>query len=76
MKEKLPQVTCRQLIRALKRAGYEEQRQQGSHLHLRRAADGRRVTVPVHPRRNVPPGTLLAILRDADISREEFITLL
>lgn len=75
MNENLPQVTCRQLLRALKRAGFKEQRQQGSHLHLRRA-DGKRVTVPVHPRRNVPPGTLRAILRDADISREEFLALL
>ena len=76
MNGKLPRVTCRQLIRALRRAGFQEQRQQGSHLHLRRVADGRRVTVPVHPRRIVPAGTLLAILRDADISKEEFLALL
>jgi len=37
MSPKLPRVDCRQLVRALKRAGFEEQRQRGSHLHLRRA---------------------------------------
>ena len=76
MTPKLPQVNCRQLIRALKRAGFEEQRQRGSHLHLRRKADGRRVTVPVHKGRAVPPGTLRAILRDADVSVGEFQRLL
>jgi predicted RNA binding protein YcfA (HicA-like mRNA interferase family) len=76
MNPKLPRVNCQQLVRALKRAGYEEQRQRGSHLHLRRESDGRRVTVPVHKGRTVPVGTLRAILRDADISVEEFRDLL
>jgi predicted RNA binding protein YcfA (HicA-like mRNA interferase family) len=76
MSPKLPRVDCRQLVRALKRAGFEEQRQRGSHLHLRRASDGKRVTVPVHQGRTVPVGTLRAILRDADISVDEFRELL
>jgi predicted RNA binding protein YcfA (HicA-like mRNA interferase family) len=76
MSPKLPRVDCRQLVRALKRAGFEEQRQRGSHLHLRRASDGKRVTVPVHQGRTMPVGTLRAILRDADISVDEFRELL
>ena len=76
MSPKLPRVDCRQLIRALKRAGFEEQRRRGSHLHLHRASDGKRVTVPVHKGRIVPIGTLRAILRDAGISVEEFRELL
>ena len=76
MSPKLPRVGCRQLVRALKRAGFEEQRQRGSHLHLRRAYDGKRVTVPVHQGQTVPIGTLRAILRDADISVDEFHELL
>ncbi len=76
MSPKLPRVGCRQLVRALKRAGFEELRQRGSHLHLRRASDGKRVTVPVHQGRTVPVGTLRAILRDADIGVEEFRELL
>jgi predicted RNA binding protein YcfA (HicA-like mRNA interferase family) len=76
MSDKLPRVDCQQLIRALKNAGFEEQRQRGSHLHLRRASDNRRVTVPVHTGRTVPVGTLRGILRDADISIDEFRDLL
>ena len=76
MSPKLPSVNARQLIRALKRAGFEEQRQRGSHLHLKRDSDGKRVTVPVHKGRSIPTGTLRAILRDADISIEAFLELL
>lgn len=76
MNPRLPRVECRQLIRVLKRAGFEEQRQRGSHLTMRRVSDGRRVTVPVHEGRTIPPGTLRAILRDAAISADEFHKLL
>jgi predicted RNA binding protein YcfA (HicA-like mRNA interferase family) len=60
----------------LKRAGFEEQQQRGSHLHMRRASDGKRVTVPIHQGRTVPVGTLRAILRDADVTVDEFLDLL
>jgi len=76
MSPKLPSINARQLIRALKRAGFEEQRQRGSHPHLKRVSDGTRVTVPVHKGRSIPTGTLRAILRDADISVEAFLELL
>jgi predicted RNA binding protein YcfA (HicA-like mRNA interferase family) len=76
MSEKLPRVDCQQLVRALKRAGFVEQRQKGSHLHMRRASDNKRVTVPIHKGRTMPIGTLRGILRDANISIDEFRTLL
>lgn len=76
MSRKLPRVNCEQLVRALKRAGFVERRQRGSHLHLRRESDGKRVTVPIHKGRTVPIGTLRSILRDADITVEEFRELL
>jgi len=62
MSEKLPRIDCHDLLRALKRAGYEEVRQRGSHIHLRRKSDRRRVTVPCHQSRDIPTGTLRAIL--------------
>ena len=76
MSDRLPRIDSQDLIRALKRAGFEEQRQRGSHLHLRRAADRRRVTVPVHAGRVIPPGTLQGILRDAGISADDLRALL
>jgi predicted RNA binding protein YcfA (HicA-like mRNA interferase family) len=76
MSEKFPRIDCQELIRALERAGFVKKRQKGSHLHMWREADKKRVTVPVHKGKIVPPGTLRAILRDADISFEEFRELL
>jgi predicted RNA binding protein YcfA (HicA-like mRNA interferase family) len=76
MSPKLPRVEGRQVVQALRRAGFEEQRQRGSHLHLRRQSDGKRVTVPVHQGQTIPIGTLRAILRDADLGVEEFRELL
>jgi len=76
MSPRLRQVTCDDLVRALKRAGFEERRQRGSHLHMWRSADNARVTIPVHPGRTVPTGTLRAILRDAGLSMDELADLL
>ncbi len=76
MSEKLPRVDCQKLIRAPERAGFVKKRQKGSHLHMWREVDKKRVTVPVHKGKIVPPGTLRAILRDADISADEFWELL
>ncbi len=76
MSEKLPRVDCDDLIRALRRAGFVSVRQRGSHVHLKRYSDNRRVTVPMHKGRTVPIGTLKAILRDADIDPDKFRELL
>jgi predicted RNA binding protein YcfA (HicA-like mRNA interferase family) len=76
MNPRLARVTGQQLVRALEKAGYEQQRQRGSHVRLKRSSDGRRVTVPLHARRQIPIGTLRAILRDADITPQEFNKLL
>ena len=76
MSGQLPRLGAGQLVRALKRAGFEEKRQKGSHSHLKRESDKRRVTVPIHKGRDIPMGTLRGILKDADLSIEEFKRLL
>lgn len=76
MSPKLQRVKPRELVRALKNAGFSEQQQRGSHLRMWRGIDKRLVIVPMHPGKDVPTGTLRGILRDADISPEEFLELL
>ncbi len=71
----LPMLTARQVIRALEKAGFQVQRQTGSHVRLKHA-DGRVVTVPVHASQDVGRGLLRKILRDADITPAELLTLL
>jgi len=76
MSEKLPRIDCQDLVRVLKRAGFVQDRQRGSHLHLKRPSDNRRVTVPIHKGRIISIGTLAAILRDANIKPDELRELL
>ncbi|MEV5703648.1 type II toxin-antitoxin system HicA family toxin [Actinoallomurus sp. NPDC052274] len=47
----------------------------GNH-HVLRHADGRTVVVPVHPGRDVPPGTLRGVLRIIDMTVDELNDLL
>ena len=68
-----PLLTFDELIGALRRLGYEIARQTGSHVRLR-CPDRRPVTVP--RKREIPRGTLRAILRTADIEVAEFLELL
>ena len=65
---RLPALKPRELAAALKKAGFAEQRQSGSHLVLRHS-DGREVVVPVHNKELKRP-TMLGIIRQAGFSPE------
>ena len=72
---RLPSLTGKELIAALAKAGFELLRVKGSH-HLLRHADGRTTTVPVHAGETIGPGLFAKILRDCDLTREQFRQLL
>jgi predicted RNA binding protein YcfA (HicA-like mRNA interferase family) len=73
---RLPQVTARQMLAVLERAGFEIRRSKGSHHYLVHRSDPtRRTTVAMHT------GDLSArdtrdILKQAKVSRDEFFKLL
>jgi predicted RNA binding protein YcfA (HicA-like mRNA interferase family) len=73
--DKLPSVRPKQLIRALERAGWEHHRTRGSHYYLVHPDKRDAIPVPVH-NRDVKPGLLLAIIKTAGLSRDEFRRLL
>lgn len=75
MTPKLPRVTAAEAIRALERAGFTLSRQSGSHKIYKNPA-GRRVTVPYHSGTTLHPKVLRNILRDADLTLEQFRALL
>jgi predicted RNA binding protein YcfA (HicA-like mRNA interferase family) len=66
----LSSVTGAQLIRALRKLGFEVVRVKGSH-HFVQHPDGRCTVVPVHRGETIGRGLLAQILRDCDLSREE-----
>ena len=73
---RLPRVSARQLARALERQGFVFSRSRGSHRIYYHPQTGKRVTVPYHGGRIIPPGTLANILREAEIDREQLPELL
>jgi len=77
MPPKLPVLKPKEVIAALLRAGFYVHRQRGSHARLlHRTNPALHVTVPVHSK-DIPP-TLLKhrILKQANLSDEEFLGLL
>ncbi len=71
----LPRISGRKIVTALSKAGYEKDRQKGSHIVLRQVgAPHRRIVVPDHD--EVAKGTLRAIIKQTGLTVEEFKELL
>jgi len=64
-------VKVRDLIRRLEAAGWQLKTIRGSHRQYRHPGRGMVVTVPGHPSKDVPVGTLKAILRSAGLEEKE-----
>ena len=76
MKQSLPAIEPKRLIRALERAGFSVHRVTGSHYILKHPAKpSLRVTVPFH-NRDLKRGTLQSIVKQAGFTNEEFLNLL
>jgi len=73
---RLPVVSGRQVIRALEKAAFTIVAQEGSHVKMKKPGPTRTliVIVPVHP--ELARKTLSSILRQANLSVEEFKALL
>lgn len=72
---KLPRIRGREVITALRKAGFEVIRTKGSH-HFLRHPDGRSTVVPVHSGEHIGPGLLSKILGQCELTRQQFIELL
>ena len=69
---KLPHLSGSEIQRALERLGFQKVRQSGSHVVLKRDSKG--CVVPMHG--EVKIGTLAGLLRQAEVSAEEFMVAL
>jgi predicted RNA binding protein YcfA (HicA-like mRNA interferase family) len=73
----LPVATGKDVVRALRSAGFAVERTVGSHHVMAFPNDPTRtVIVPVHAGRDLKPGTLRSIIRQAGLTVEEFTKLL
>ena len=70
---KLPVLTPRKVLKKLIKLGFVEDHTTGSHKIYYHPETKKRAVVPYHLK-DLKPGTLSAILREANISRKEFLS--
>ncbi|MDQ7839654.1 MAG: type II toxin-antitoxin system HicA family toxin [bacterium] len=72
---RLPIVNARKMERVLLRLGFDAVRQKGGHVFYRHP-NGRTTTIPHHPGRDLARPLIREILREVDLSPEDFERLL
>ena len=75
---KLPIISGKEILSLLTKIGFEVKRQKGSHVTLYKRNNeekGLYVTIPIHGNKELLPKTFASILRQAGLSREEFLKL-
>jgi len=74
MRNKLPILRTNEVLRILLKLGFQRRRKKGSHLIL--AKNNKRIVIPIHEGRDIPKGTLLNIIKQAGLTKKEFLKLL
>ena len=75
---KLPQVSGKEVLKALLRQGFEKKGGKGSHVNLIKETPGKtfHVTIPIHANRDLNPTVIKSIMRQSGYSLEEFTKIL
>ncbi len=73
---KVPSLSYKRAIKALEKAGFQVVRQRGSHIRMERQLGEKRIIVIVPAHIPIKRSTLAHILKDAQISLEEFLDLI
>jgi predicted RNA binding protein YcfA (HicA-like mRNA interferase family) len=68
---RLPGVLAKDIVRALERAGFEFDRQKGSHVTLRHPVTMRTTVVPMHGG-EFPRWLLKRIIKEAGLTEDQF----
>lgn len=70
----MPSFKPREVVRILKKLGFVEKRQAGSHLIMYSLDMNKIIPVPIHPK-DLKKGLLKSIIKQADSSEGEFLKL-
>lgn len=65
------QLKAKDVIKILENLGFEKIRQSGSHAFFSHP-DGRTTLVPIHPRQDIGRGLLRQIMREIEVSPDDF----
>ena len=74
--QKLPRLSGKEVIKALSKVGFAIARQKGSHIILTKQIDSGKKAVVVPNHKEVDKGTLLEIIRQSGLTKEEFTGLI
>jgi len=70
---KLPLLSANEVVKVLKKMGFELKRQRGSHMFFAHS-DGRTTIIPNHPGEKIDRGLLNKIIKhDLQINRDDFL---
>ena len=72
----LPAISGKKVIKALVKAGFTVEGRKGSHVKLKKKISGKVLIVIVPDHTVVAKGTLMSILRQASMPKEELLKLL
>jgi len=72
---KIRPLSSHKLIKILQKAGFKIIRQKASHVIMMNDKNIR-IVIPVHPGKDVKPGLIRAVIKEAGLSRQDFLKLL
>lgn len=73
---KLPILSAREVLKTLNSIGFQISRQSGSHIILVKFVADKKFTVVVPRHDEIAKGTLLSIIEQSGLTKEEFLKLL
>ncbi len=73
---KLPRLSGKEVINALTKAGFISVRQKGSHVFMIKETNENKITTVVPMHKEIDTGTLLEIIRQCKLTREQFLELI
>ncbi|MFQ5405864.1 MAG: type II toxin-antitoxin system HicA family toxin [Candidatus Micrarchaeia archaeon] len=73
---KLPVLSGKKVLKVLQKEGFKFSRQKGSHVVMTKIVNGQKLVTVFPMHKELDPGTLLAIISQAGMNREEFFKIL
>ncbi|MGI0046897.1 MAG: type II toxin-antitoxin system HicA family toxin [Nitrosotalea sp.] len=71
--QKLPVLSAKDVVKILTKAGFHYSRQKGSHIVMVKFVKGKKIIVVVPNHKEIDPGTLLSIIGQSSMTKEEFL---
>jgi len=71
---KLKVLSGREVCKILQKYGFKKVRKKGSHIVMQKQIGKSTITVPVPDHKEIKKGTLMSIIRQSGVPREEFET--